>query len=252
MIKFFRKIRYDLMEKNKTGKYLKYAIGEVILVVIGILFALQINNWNQQQQQKEVEITTLRALASEFNENRNSIQSCQDEIKERRLTGDSIRRQIGPELTAFTIDNVNNLIGGIGSTEKCKVSMDILEDIQNSGKLNLITNEEIRRSISKWSSYLKELEREENDWAQEFSNQFIPYSNKWIQWDDVDYQFNKDDPRYFKSRFTTDARLILQQPEFANIMAIQYWRIARVQDRTDSLLMHTDKLLTLIQGELKE
>ena len=49
MIKFFRKIRYDLMEKNKTGKYLKYAIGEIILVVIGILIALYINNWNNNQ-----------------------------------------------------------------------------------------------------------------------------------------------------------------------------------------------------------
>jgi len=48
MIKFFRKIRYDLMEKNKTGKYLKYAIGEIVLVVIGILIALSINNWNEQ------------------------------------------------------------------------------------------------------------------------------------------------------------------------------------------------------------
>ena len=47
MIKFFRKIRYDLMEKNKTGKYFKYAIGEIALVVIGILIALSINNWNE-------------------------------------------------------------------------------------------------------------------------------------------------------------------------------------------------------------
>jgi hypothetical protein len=54
MIKFFRKIRYDLMEKNKTGKYLKYAIGEIILVMIGILLALQINNWNQQKTNKKV------------------------------------------------------------------------------------------------------------------------------------------------------------------------------------------------------
>ncbi|NNM19114.1 MAG: hypothetical protein HKP24_11175, partial [Croceitalea sp.] len=46
MIKFFRKIRYTLMSENKTGKYLKYAIGEIILVVIGILIALQINAWN--------------------------------------------------------------------------------------------------------------------------------------------------------------------------------------------------------------
>jgi len=46
MIKFFRKIRYQLLGEGKTGKYLKYAIGEIILVMIGILLALQVNNWN--------------------------------------------------------------------------------------------------------------------------------------------------------------------------------------------------------------
>ena len=50
MIKFFRKIRQDLLSKGKTGKYLKYAIGEIILVVIGILIALQINNWNEDRK----------------------------------------------------------------------------------------------------------------------------------------------------------------------------------------------------------
>ena len=50
MIKFFRKIRYNLMEQNKTGKYFKYAIGEIVLVVIGILIALSINNWNEKQK----------------------------------------------------------------------------------------------------------------------------------------------------------------------------------------------------------
>ena len=55
MIKFFRKIRYDLMEKNKTGKYFKYAIGEIVLVVIGILIALQINNFNEQRKDSEKE-----------------------------------------------------------------------------------------------------------------------------------------------------------------------------------------------------
>ena len=50
MIKFFRHIRKSLLMENKTGKYLKYAIGEIILVVIGILIALQINNWNEKQK----------------------------------------------------------------------------------------------------------------------------------------------------------------------------------------------------------
>jgi len=50
MIKFFRKIRYDLINQNRTTKYFKYAIGEIILVVIGILIALQINNWNEEKK----------------------------------------------------------------------------------------------------------------------------------------------------------------------------------------------------------
>ena len=50
MIKFFRHIRKNLLMENKTSKYFKYAIGEIILVVIGILIALQINNWNEQRK----------------------------------------------------------------------------------------------------------------------------------------------------------------------------------------------------------
>ena len=52
MIKFFRKIRQNLLMENKTSKYFKYAIGEIVLVVIGILIALQINNWNEKSKEK--------------------------------------------------------------------------------------------------------------------------------------------------------------------------------------------------------
>ncbi|WCO03571.1 DUF6090 family protein [Psychroserpens ponticola] len=55
MIKFFRKIRQNLLMENKTGKYFKYAIGEIILVVIGILIALSINNWNEDRKAKTYE-----------------------------------------------------------------------------------------------------------------------------------------------------------------------------------------------------
>ena len=68
MIKFFRRDRYDLMEKNKTGKYFKYAIGEIILVVIGILIALQINNWNENKKAKTIEVYVLKEVLSNLNE----------------------------------------------------------------------------------------------------------------------------------------------------------------------------------------
>jgi len=58
MIKFFRNIRQNLLMENNTGKYFKYAIGEIILVVIGILIALSINNWNEQTK-KDKNIATV-------------------------------------------------------------------------------------------------------------------------------------------------------------------------------------------------
>ena len=64
MIKFFRKIRYDLMGKNKTGKYFKYAIGEIILVIIGILIALSINNWNENRKLQNEELSLLHEVKS--------------------------------------------------------------------------------------------------------------------------------------------------------------------------------------------
>ncbi len=62
MIKFFRKIRFDLMGKNKTGKYLKYAVGEIVLVMIGILLALQINNWNNDRIERKLESNILNEI----------------------------------------------------------------------------------------------------------------------------------------------------------------------------------------------
>ena len=53
-MKIFRKIRFQLLEKGKTSQYLKYAIGEILLVVIGILIALQINNWNEATKEQRI------------------------------------------------------------------------------------------------------------------------------------------------------------------------------------------------------
>ena len=69
MIKFFRQIRQQLVMENKTSKYLKYAIGEIVLVMIGILLALQVNNWNEHRKQKYVELELLYSLVTDLDGN---------------------------------------------------------------------------------------------------------------------------------------------------------------------------------------
>jgi len=66
MIKFFRKIRQNLLSEGKTGKYFKYAIGEIVLVVIGILIALQINNWNTNKINQSESKKFNQRLLNEF------------------------------------------------------------------------------------------------------------------------------------------------------------------------------------------
>ena len=66
MIKFFRHIRQNLIMENKTSKYLKYAIGEIVLVMIGILLALQVNNWNENRKNHNKGVLFLKSLSNDL------------------------------------------------------------------------------------------------------------------------------------------------------------------------------------------
>lgn len=94
MLKFFRKIRYKLMSENKTGKYLKYAIGEIILVVIGILIALSINNWNESMKQNKAEKEFIISLKKDLTQDKEFINLIIKQSEEK----DSIYQYLSKEL----------------------------------------------------------------------------------------------------------------------------------------------------------
>ena len=74
MIKFFKKIRYNLMKTGKTGKYFKYAIGEILLVMVGILLALQVNNWNDKRIASDTERLTIEELQNNLQSDINDLE----------------------------------------------------------------------------------------------------------------------------------------------------------------------------------
>jgi len=73
MIKFFRIIRQNLLSQNKFSKYLLYAFGEIILVMIGILLAIQANQWNQERVQEKLEVKLLKEIQKGIQSDRNDV-----------------------------------------------------------------------------------------------------------------------------------------------------------------------------------
>ena len=86
MIKFFRKIRQRLLTENKFSKYLIYAIGEIVLVVIGILIALQINTWNEQRKKNIEQQQLLKSIKVELEADVKMLNAFLNQTRQRQQT----------------------------------------------------------------------------------------------------------------------------------------------------------------------
>lgn len=94
MINFFRKIRRKLADDNKPLKYVRYALGEILLVVIGILIALQINNWNEENKDRAEEIDFIKSYLVDLEKDRNIMQNISEFGKMTILGADSLSKEL--------------------------------------------------------------------------------------------------------------------------------------------------------------
>jgi hypothetical protein len=134
--------------KNKTGKFFKYAIGEIILVVIGILVALQINNWNELRKDKIKEQILLKQLQEDY-------QSNLIQIEEKMATREKIIISAIALLEAFDYPiraNRDSTIKNIAILGNDPTFDPIQNDLNSSGNLRLIRNVKLNRLLSNWSS----------------------------------------------------------------------------------------------------
>jgi len=146
MIKFFRKIRYELMEKNKTGKYLKYAIGEIVLVVIGILIALQINTWNNKRIEKIKEQAVLTEISNSINSDLKFFENILDyrlNIKSEGISG--LMKLIG-EKEHIASDSIMQLFEKAGFDISINYDSGTYDALKSYG-FDIISNDRLRKSI---------------------------------------------------------------------------------------------------------
>lgn len=165
MIKFFRKIRQRLLTENKFSKYLLYAIGEIVLVVIGILIALQINNQNILKQEIKIERTYLIDLKGEFSTNKNLLDET-IELNNYIIEGvDSLiglfQMNVLDTISERTV--VNYFFETFSSEIHYSPSLGVLTEIISSGNLKLIQNQELKQKLASFKSDLEKIRHQENE-----------------------------------------------------------------------------------------
>jgi hypothetical protein len=151
MLRFFRVIRERLVSEGKVRAYLLYAIGEIFLVVIGILIALQVNNWNIQRQNKTAEEQYLERLVIELENDLESITiSIQSNLSRKERGEFLIKTKTNPDLVEENPTYFIQSIEYTGYTNAPVISNHTFEEIKSSGKLSILRNEEIRTELAKY------------------------------------------------------------------------------------------------------
>ena len=163
------------MEQNKTSSYLKYAIGEIVLVVIGILIALQINNWNENRKDRANESVYLKELLKDFEINLQKSIEVTSRIEEviPSLTG--LLEQSAMENPTISLDSINNAFKFLNSMPAYSSTDRAYNNLIGSGDFKLITNSDIKNAIADYYKALDILKLVQNTHELQLVNTFQTY-----------------------------------------------------------------------------
>ncbi len=243
------------MEKNKTGKYLKYAIGEIILVVIGILIALQINNWNENRKAANEEIKILNALQDDFKVSKEriekTIKSQSRVISHNQVLAGIYERQNKKEQQYFDthLDSLSMLISWGTSWYRAEPVIGAYNSLTSAGKIDLIQNGKLRSLLAQFiADFESGFEDQENSMRlleklndEESHFVFKIASNEWRK--RLNYNSRKTDSiNIAESFFTNDSYFGYLYLKFAD----EYNRL----ERQKQMLEQVNSVLKIIKQEL--
>lgn len=217
-------------------------------MVIGILIALQINNWNNYKKNRTLETETLLNLKLDL---RTASEQLGNKIRQNKkfYHCDSILLQVIQEKKSIALDSLENLALCHLITPTFNPEMGTLNEIINTGKLNIIKNSDLRRHISNWNRYMENL-NETTEKLKHFDiNVRTPmYEDKIpvINWFYHHYQFGGFD--YPTSNYLWEPEDLIFTLEFENMLAnyvifsgIQYTRLTQMERKINDMILLIDK-----------
>ena len=252
MIKFFRHIRKSLLMENKTSKYFKYAIGEIILVVIGILIALQINNWNESRKSDIQEQSALNNIHRDFSKNKEILEDVKTSTLLITTSGVQILNHTGNKAKPDTENQFNVWLNGLYNSTPYYPQNGFLDDVLSSGKLGIFKNVELRNLLSSWKPEIDILEERFNsiDTNENILNTYILEHGSWLNADQV--LEKAGNVKFPNSGFVVDNRSLLDALLFENLvenLVIAADNYYATQKKTEKLV---DKIIALLESEIQK
>ncbi|WP_204345503.1 DUF6090 family protein [Psychroserpens algicola] len=236
--------------KNQTSKYFKYAVGEIILVVIGILIALQINNWNENRKLNLQEQTALNNIHRDFLKNKAILEDIKTSTELIMKHGVQILNHTGSKTKPDTEDIFNSWLNELYNSTPYYPQNGFLDDLLSSGKLSIFKNAELRNLLSSWKPEVEILEERFStvDKNEDILNTYIIEHGSWLNADQVSENTNVTFP---VSGFTVDNRDLLKVLQFENLvenLVIAAGNYYSTQKKTEKLL---DDINTLLETEIQ-
>jgi hypothetical protein len=250
MISFFRQIRQKLLSQNRVTRYLIYAFGEIFLVVIGILIALQVNNWNLERNHQIAEKKALLDLKEEF----------ADQAK--KLSDARNRRQLSIEFFSRKLDfmksgMLDSLIAYHPILNLGNVTLNapngVINSLISSGQINLISNASLKYLLASWSEAVEDVREEEDNHFRFVGTEFLPYLEHNLPLTIVNFSTTnskREQLFYSENQVKEYYSKIIQDLEYQNLCVMNInWNQIAILEYND-LQNELEQIRALIENEL--
>jgi hypothetical protein len=249
MISLFKKIRQKLLKQNRVTRYLAYAIGEIALVMVGILLALQVNNWNEDRKIRIAEQSILQNLRTELVLNIKNLETDISYHEQAHACSFELLKLFGTDISKIPSTTLDTLLFNAETVYTFEVRNGYIKSLIASGNLDYLRNEKLK-------SMLTSFEGEVINGLEEFDVVKSLIINR--LWPTIDGKISssnrilsdgqyKDFPKGF---YTSDYRWFFENRVIEDILSnVDSWRIDAIGDEK-ALLVFFKELLQIIDEEI--
>ena len=228
MIRFFRQIRQNMITESRFSKYLLYAIGEILLVVIGILIALQVNNWNEERKDRRSEKKIIENLKQEFLVNQSELDHILSVVNKSRDANLQLMDFFGASKAELEKANIDSLVFYSVEFERFIPTQNAISDLLQSGKLQLLSNKELKNQLYNWARVMGQIEESYSGVKEKAEDGIVPYLTPLYPLKDID--------KYGILQWKSSSKLpnnklqVFTQIEYENLTDDHLYRLLRYEN----------------------